>query len=144
MLNHSQPLVLLTGIIVVVVDVTDKEFEQMVADGIDALPASFVPYIENVAITWDYTPNLWQKMKLKLRPHSLLFGLYEGIPKTRRGANYSLVLPDKITIFKNPLCYVANDRQQLADMVKNTVWHEIAHHFGLSDHDIHQREHKRG
>lgn len=126
------------------VEVSDEQFEQMVADGIDALPAKFASQIENVAITWDYEPNIWQRVKIRLRPHGLLFGLYEGIPKTRRGNNYSLVLPDKITIFKLPLASVASSQEQLADLVKNTVWHEVAHHFGLSDKEIHRRERRHG
>jgi predicted Zn-dependent protease with MMP-like domain len=85
---------------------------------------------------------MWQRMKIRLRPHALLFGLYEGIPKTRRGNNYSLVLPDKITIFKRPLEAVARDEAHLVELVKNTVWHEVAHHFGLSDEEIHRRERK--
>lgn len=115
----------------------------MVSDGIDALPADFGPQLQNVAITWDYEPTLWQRMKIRLRPHGLLFGLYEGVPRTRRGNNYSLVLPDKITIFKLPLSQVASSKTHLAQMVRNTVWHEVAHHFGLSDAEIHRRESKQ-
>lgn len=126
------------------IEIEDTRFEQLVADGIDALPERFAPYIENVAITWDYEPTMWQRMKMRLRPHTLLFGLYEGVPKTRRGNYYSGVLPDKITIFKYPLSMIADSEEHLARLVKQTVWHEVAHHFGLSDAEIHRREAKGG
>lgn len=122
----------------VVVD--DAVFEKMVQDGIDAIPEEFAQKLDNVAITWDYVPSPWQRIKARLQRGWLLFGLYEGIPKTQRGSNYSLVLPDKITIFKRSLEYVAEDESDLARRVRQTVWHEVAHHFGLSDAEIHRRE----
>jgi predicted Zn-dependent protease with MMP-like domain len=125
-----------------VVEVSDEQFEQMVEQGADALPDRFAKYIENVAITWADEPDVWQRMKARLRRGGLLLGLYEGIPKTKRGNNYSLVLPDKITIFKQPLQHIAKDEIHLADLVKDTVWHEVAHHFGLSDEEIHVLENK--
>jgi predicted Zn-dependent protease with MMP-like domain len=70
-----------------------------------------------------------------------LLGLYEGIPLTRRGAGYNLVLPDKITIFKLPLVKYATWRgTKLFEEVKHTLWHEIAHFYGLDHTDIGRRE----
>ncbi|HEX9679321.1 MAG TPA: metallopeptidase family protein [Candidatus Saccharimonadales bacterium] len=125
------------------IEVTDAEFEAMVATGIDAIPERFAVKLDNVAITWQDTPDWWQRAKMRLPPWQSLFGLYEGIPKTRRGSNYSLVLPDKITIFRQPLAYVARNSDQLAALVKKTVWHEVGHHFGLSDAEIHALEDKQ-
>lgn len=121
------------------VSVSDEEFEQMVADGIDAIPEEFASKMNNIAVTWAEHPDLWQRTKLRLPPWRTLFGLYEGVPKTSRGNSYSMVLPDKITVFRGPLSYAAGDKFQLADMVKNTVWHEVGHHFGLSDAEIARR-----
>ena len=122
------------------ITVSDEDFEIMVQRGIDELPGEFAPHIQNVAITWADMPDVWQAMKAGLRRGMLLFGLYEGIPRTRRGNNYSMVLPDKITIFKRPLEFVSNSESELSEKVKRTVWHEVAHHFGLSDAEIHRRE----
>lgn len=120
----------------------DEDFEKLVADGMDAIPKEFIDKIKNVAVTIADFPTRAQLQKVKARPGSTLFGLYEGIPQIRRGNSYSGVLPDKITIFKVPLLCVATDLDDLKERVKNTVWHEIAHHFGL-DHDrIHELESK--
>jgi predicted Zn-dependent protease with MMP-like domain len=62
--------------------------------------------------------------------------LYEGIPLTKRGAGYNLVLPDKITLFKNAILAVTHTPEQLFEQVKRTLWHEIAHFYGLSHDDI--------
>lgn len=120
--------------------VSEQEFEAMVSAGIDAIPEEFASQMDNIAVTWAETPDFWQRTKLRLAPWRTLFGLYEGVPKPSRGSGYSFVLPDKITIFRQPLMAVAADKEQLALLVKNTVWHEVAHHFGLSDSEITRRE----
>lgn len=122
------------------IQVTDDEFENMVEKGVDAIPEEFAKHMDNVAVTWSYAPDFWQRLKSRLMPGRLLFGLYEGIPKTRRGSSYSGVLPDKITIFKLPLEHVAQDKEHLEKLVKDTVWHEVAHHFGLNDNEIYHRQ----
>lgn len=119
---------------------SDTEFEGIIAEAMDTLPERFLEHVKNVAITWADDPTPEQRVKQQLRPHETLFGLYEGIPLTRRGDNYNLVLPDKITIFKNPILHFAQDIAQVKQQVKHTLWHEIAHHYGL-DHDrIHELE----
>lgn len=122
------------------INVSDELFSKMLADGIDAIPDEFASRMKNIAITWDYQPTKWQRLKTRVGQSRLLLGLYEGIPLTGRTNNYSLVLPDKITIFKKPLEQISVDEMDLANKVKHTVWHEIAHHFGLSDAEIHHRE----
>ncbi|HEX9595192.1 MAG TPA: metallopeptidase family protein, partial [Candidatus Saccharimonadales bacterium] len=102
------------------VEVNDEEFESMVEAGVDAIPERFASRMENVAVTWASWPDFWQRVKSGLKPGRLLFGLYEGIPKTRRGNSYSGVLPDKITIFKIPLQQVARDEEHLRELVKET------------------------
>ena len=85
-------------------------------------------------------PTLEQRRQLKLRCNSLLFGLYEGVPLTRRGTGVTMALPDKITLFKGSLLAISHDLESLKKHVKRTLWHEIAHHYGL-DHDrIHALE----
>lgn len=122
------------------VEISDTEFEAIIADAMDTLPERFLNHVKNVAITWDHDPTPEQRAKQRLGPGQTLFGLYEGIPLTKRGDNYSMVLPDKITIFKNPTMHYAHNLDELKDQVKNTLWHEIAHHYGL-DHDrIHELE----
>ncbi len=115
--------------------VTDEiGFERIVAWAIDDLPEEYIDNLKNVAITIEDDPSPRQRRMQNLRHHQSLFGLYEGIPQTARHNNYSLVAPDRITIFKNPIERWSNSLSELASRVRNTGWHEIAHHYGL-DHD---------
>ena len=122
------------------VQMTDEQFEQVIPDAIDSLPDRFLDHAKNVAIVWADEPTEEQRRKNNLRPGETLLGLYEGIPMIRRGDNYNLVLPDKITIFKNPILHLCDNEAAVRKQVKHTLWHEIAHHYGL-DHDrIHELE----
>ena len=122
------------------IELHDTEFEAIIAEAMDSLPEHFLEHAKNVAVVWADEPTPEQREKLRLRGHESLFGLYEGIPLTRRGDNYNFVLPDKITIFKNPTLRFAHDVNEVRRQVKHTLWHEIAHHYGL-DHDrIHEIE----
>lgn len=121
-------------------EISDAQFEAMISQAMDELPVEYMERLDNVAVTYADEPTPEQREKLRLRGNETLFGLYEGIPLTRRTNNYSLVLPDKITIFKNPMLHAVRDIAQLKAQVKHTLWHEIAHYYGL-DHDrIHEIE----
>ncbi|SRR6266550_570756 len=122
---------------------SDQEFEAIVAEAIDSLPEKYTSALNNVAIVYEDQPTPEQRRIMKLRSNQTLYGLYQGIPQTQRGSGYNLVLPDKITIFKHPLLASSRDLADLKAKVKHTLWHEIAHHFGL-DHDrIHKLEDNR-
>ncbi len=116
----------------------DTEFEQLIVQAIAQIPKEFQEKMENVAIViadWP-SPQQQQIMRQKQQP-GLLLGLYEGIPKTKRN-NYGvgMNLPDKITIFKQPLLLISPTTEQLIQNIKDTLVHEIGHHFGLSEADI--------
>jgi predicted Zn-dependent protease with MMP-like domain len=112
---------------------TDDEFEGMVAAGIDAVPEEYARHLKNVAIVWQDEPTPEQRVKLRLRDDQTLFGLYEGVPLTNR-AGVQMTLPDKITIFKYPIEALSSSPAEIKEQVRHTVWHEVAHYFGL-DHD---------
>ncbi len=95
----------------------------------------FAKKLQNVGVTFENWPSPMQIAKLRLNRRSLLFGLYEGIPLTKR-SNYSGVLPDKITIFKHPILMVSRTPDDVRQRVRRTVMHEIGHHFGLSDKEL--------
>ena len=118
-------------------------FEKIVKDGIMAIPERFLRKLDNVAIVIEDEPTPTQKKKLNIHSNWMLLGLYEGVSQTRRGANYNAVLPDKITIFQKPIEKEARGKEDLKEIVKNTVWHEIAHHFGMSETQVRQAEIKR-
>ncbi len=111
----------------------DAEFAKLVAEAIDDIPSEFRDVLNNVDVTIADVPTHEQRRKLRLHNGMLLLGLYEGIPQTKRGSNYSFVLPDKITIFKKPIEYFFRTPEAIKAHVRLTVLHEIGHHFGLSD-----------
>ncbi|MEK7472310.1 MAG: metallopeptidase family protein [Patescibacteria group bacterium] len=122
--------------------VSDIEFDEVISSVMDELPQEYITGMKNVSVVIADDPDEHQRTKLKLRCHETLFGLYEGIPLTKRGSGYSLVLPDKITLFKNPLLGASQDLEQFRENTKRTLWHEIAHHYGLDHKRIHQLENK--
>ena len=114
---------------------TKEKFEEIVKEGIRAIPEKFLERLDNVDICIEEEPTPFQLKKIRAKKSSLIFGLYEGIPKTKRG-HYGQVLPDKITIFKKPIEQVACSEKEIKEIVKNTVWHEIAHHFGMDEQEV--------
>lgn len=122
--------------------ITDEEFEDIVRSAMDNIPERYAVKMQNVGFVIEDDPTPEQRQKLRLHSYQSLYGLYEGVPLTARGNNYSGVLPDKITIFKNPAKHAAQSIDELKAMVQNTVWHEVAHYFGLGHDRIHELESK--
>lgn len=112
---------------------TDQEFDVLITRAMDELPQEYITGLENVAIVMADDPSEEQQVKMRLREEGkILLGLYEGIPLPQRGAGYAFVLPDKITLFKNSILRVVRDEAELFEQIKRTLWHEIAHYYGLS------------
>jgi len=122
-----------------VVEISDKQFGKIVSEAIDGIPPPYIDRLENVAFIIEDLPTASQSHQLGLRCHDLLFGLYEGVPLPQRMGTTKL-LPDKITLFKKPLEAVSHDIGDLAERVKHTVWHEVAHYYGLGHKRIHELE----
>jgi predicted Zn-dependent protease with MMP-like domain len=108
----------------------------------DELPQQYIAGLKNVVITFEDNPTEEQRRRQNLQAWQTLFGLYEGIPRTQRGNNYNLVLPDKITLFKGPLMGASATLAELKENTKRTLWHEIAHYYGLGHNRIHELENK--
>ena len=125
------------------IHVDEGAFRQIVADAIDAIPEKYGKHIQNVVFVAEDAPTPSQRHKLQLRHDQTLFGLYEGVPLTQRGAGYNLVLPDKITIFRFPILTHCNTLEQVQQAVKHTVWHEVAHYYGLDHPEIEKLERKK-
>ena len=103
---------------------TLPDFDRLIEDAVDSLPDDLRNEMSNVELLVADEPP----------PGQPLLGLYQGIPLTQRGINYSGVLPDKITIYRGPLeRHYGHDAALFAQQVKRVVLHEIAHHFGISD-----------
>ena len=117
-------------------DISDTEFDALITKAMDELPQEHIKGLDNVAILIADEPDEYQREKSHLHEYSILLGLYEGIPLTKRGTNYTFVLPDKITLFKLPILSVVSTPEQLFEQIKRTLWHEIAHFYGLEHSDI--------
>jgi len=116
----------------------DTEFDNLITRAMNELPQKYIEGLDNVAIVMADEPSPEQSYKMKLDNQHLLLGLYEGIPLTQRGSGYNLVLPDKITLFKNAILTVSHSEEGLFEQIKRTLWHEIAHYYGLGHDRIDQ------
>ncbi|MFC2021830.1 metallopeptidase family protein [Chloroflexota bacterium] len=110
-----------------------QEFAQLLAKAVEDLPQEFLTRLENVDVVVQEYPTLAQLRRTGLRRDETLLGLYEGIPQTKRGSHYGMVLPDKITIFQKPIEANCRSDAELYTEVSRVLKHEIAHHFGISD-----------
>ncbi len=114
---------------------SDDEFESAVSDALNRIPAKIARAMDNVAvfIDDDYVPGPGED------PDSVLLGLYEGVPLTERDSWWDAgSLPDRITIFRQPILDICESRDEVVEEVAVTVIHEIAHHFGIDDERLHE------
>lgn len=120
---------------------TRKNFEKLVAEGIKRIPSRFLSKIKNVAIMVEDEPSeeQFQSVGIKEEDGDTLLGLYEGVPNIEGGHTHR-DFPDRITIFRLPILEVAERDEDIPAIVADTVRHEIAHHFGMDDHDIERAE----
>ena len=121
-------------------ELSDDEFDRLISRAMDELPQEYIKGLNNVAILYADDPDEYQIQKSELKAGNILLGLYEGIPLTKRGAGYTFVLPDKITLFKHPILIITHTPEELFDQIKRTLWHEIAHYYGLNHDRIHSLE----
>jgi predicted Zn-dependent protease with MMP-like domain len=116
--------------------VSREEFDELVIDALSTLPRQVLDRMENVAITVQEWPSRAQLEASNVPPGSTLFGLYQGVPLTQRTSHYGMVAPDRITIFRGPLIRYYATPEAIAEQVRRTVVHEIAHHFGMGEAQI--------
>ncbi|MBH2007703.1 metallopeptidase family protein [Candidatus Saccharibacteria bacterium] len=122
--------------------ITDEAFDALITRAMDELPQEYITGLDNVAIVQADDPSSEQKEKMHLDNNHLLLGLYEGIPLPARGAGYTFVLPDKITLFKHPLLRISHDQASFFENTKRTLWHEMAHFYGLNHGDMDRLQQK--
>jgi predicted Zn-dependent protease with MMP-like domain len=115
---------------------TRREFERMVTEVLDGLPEDFAAKLEegNVGVVVKSAPTPDELESVGAGPGMTLLGLYQGVPPARRGMQYSLVLPDNISIYKEPIeRFCEESGADVSETVRRVVLHEIAHHFGIPD-----------
>jgi predicted Zn-dependent protease with MMP-like domain len=110
-----------------VIAVDEDRFSELVADALDQVPEALAVLVDNVVV-----------MVEDRHPTEDLLGLYEGVPLTERDDYGGLVMPDTITIYRLPLCEMCSSLDEVVDEVLVTVVHELAHHFGIDDDELHR------
>lgn len=112
-----------------------SNFKKLVQEAMDEMPERFQKKLDNVALVVEDKPTQDQKKRAGVSEGGLLFGLYHGVPQTKR-QHYSGKLPDKITIFQDSIEKVAKGQEEIKKRVKKTVAHEFAHHFGFDEAEV--------
>jgi predicted Zn-dependent protease with MMP-like domain len=119
------------------------DFDQLVEEAFRRIPARFRSRMQNVAVVVEDEPSPPQLKRGGTSPGSTLLGLYEGYPLRYRGVSEGFHLPDRITIFQGPHERAACNREDLERLVEQTLWHEIAHHFGMNEREVRAAERLR-
>ncbi len=113
-----------------------RRFQVLVSRAVRSLPAGLLEQIENVAIVVEKRPNAEQLAMRDVKQGETLLGLYEGVPLTERGSSYGMVIPDRITLFQEPIEEMCDTDTEIGRQVQRTLVHEIAHHFGMRDEEL--------
>ncbi len=121
-------------------DMQREKFEALVVKAISNLPPEFQRKLENVDIVVEDCPTPRQLRQAQCNHLTQLLGLYQGVPQTKRGHRYGLVLPDKISIFQKPIEAQCRSDDEIATKVEEVVRHEVAHHFGLDEETLRKVE----
>ena len=119
---------------------TRPQFEALVARAMRSLPKTFRDKIKNIAVVVEDWADADTLAEMGIEPPDTLYGLYRGIDLTRRDASYGNVLPDVVTIYQGPIEEDAADEEEMAEIVRETVVHELGHYFGLDDETMHRIE----
>lgn len=107
------------------VEVTREQFESFVADALDSIPDEFAAQVDNVVFLVEDDSA-----------QGNLLGLYEGIPLTKRGDRYAGAMPDRITVYKDPICRICRTVEEVRAQVRETIVHELGHYFGIGDRKL--------
>jgi predicted Zn-dependent protease with MMP-like domain len=103
---------------------------------LEDLPSEYAGALSNVIFRVERAILPRDRRRLQLG-NATLYGLYEGVPLTQRGSGYDRVLPDRITLYWGPLLRDFADDEELEKEVRNTLYHELAHYFGMDEGDLH-------
>lgn len=110
-----------------VVEIDEEQFSELVADALDQVPEALADLIDNVVVLVE-----------DRHPTEDLLGLYDGVPLTERDDYGGFVMPDRITVYRLPICEISGSLDDVVEEVRVTVVHELAHHFGIDDDELHR------
>jgi predicted Zn-dependent protease with MMP-like domain len=123
-----------------ILDMTRRQFEALVEKSLRKLPKAFKEKVANIAVVVEDWADDATLEEMGIEPPDTLYGLYRGVDLTQRDSNYGNVLPDVITIYQGPIEEDAADEEEMAEIVRETVVHELGHYFGLDDDTMHRIE----
>lgn len=112
---------------------TRAEFEALVERALGSLPRRFKRKLKNIAVVVEDWPDPETLAEMEIEPPDTLYGLYRGVDVTHRDSSYGNVLPDTITIYQGPIEEDCEESEEMAELVRGVVIHEIGHYFGLDD-----------
>ncbi|MEM6792660.1 MAG: metallopeptidase family protein [Acidobacteriota bacterium] len=115
--------------------VTREEFEALTERALDLLPEQFAELLDNIVVVVEDEADPDDLAAMGFDPEEELLGLYQGVPQTERELGM-VELPDKVTLYRGPLVRMCRDRRELMSEIRDTLVHEIGHHFGLSDEEM--------
>jgi len=119
---------------------TRRRFEALVEKSLRKLPRAFKEKVANIAVVVEDWADDETLAEMGIEPPDTLYGLYQGVDITHRDSTYGNVLPDVITIYQGPIEEDAADEAEMAEIVRETVMHELGHYFGLDDDTMHKIE----
>ena len=119
---------------------TRRQFEALVDRALRRLPRTFKDKLANIAVVVEAWPDDATLAKLGIEPPDTLYGLYRGVDLTHRDSSYGNVLPDTVTIYQGPIEEDCDDEEEMAELVRETVVHEVGHYFGLDDETMERIE----
>ena len=123
---------------------TRRQFEALVEKSLRKLPRAFKEKVANIAVVVEDWADDETLAEMGIEPPDTLYGLYQGVDITQRDSSYGNVLPDVITIYQGPIEEDAADEEEMAEIVRETVMHELGHYFGLDDDTMHRIEDGEG
>jgi len=119
---------------------TRKQFEDVVERALRGLPRVFRDKLANIAVVVEDWADDETLEEMEIEPPDTLYGLYRGVDLTQRDSSYGNVLPDTVTIYQGPIEEDCEDEDEMVDVIRDTVVHEIGHYFGLDDETMHRIE----
>jgi len=123
--------------------VEQSQLDVLLAEAMDELPTEHMNKIKNLAIVWADEPTEAERQQMQLLPYQTLLGLYQGVPLPQRQGRLNDYPPGKITLYRVPILRSVNSIPELKAQLKHTLWHEIAHYFGLDHGQIRSLEQKQ-
>ena len=116
---------------------SEEEFQELVDQALESLPEAFLPYMENLSVEVMPFPSRDLMRERKVTgPRTGLLGLYHGVPLTHKSVSSPFEWPEQIFIFQRNIEAICDSREEIVTQVRQTVLHEVGHHFGMNENDL--------